>query len=125
MQFSIEIQKDLTEEEHELADDYAYRFVNYMAEHDNHYPLKGSGGRRSYLRRNRLGYRIEKSDLVFRRISKRLRKFGIFRIDTMIERGGGEINTNQCMCPIHLGGTRVVWRDKKPESYIYHLTTQN
>jgi len=118
--FSIEIQEGLGEEEQELAENQAVKFTEYTITHDMNFPLKGSAGRRSYIRRNRFGYHINKSGLVFRRISKRRRKFAVVRANELVLRASlSEVNLKQCMCPIHLGAERVVWRSGKPKTYEY------
>jgi len=119
--FQIEIQKELTEEESRAAIDFANEWISKTCSKDMQFLLKGKGGHRSYIRRNRFGYMLNDkvNDLVFRRISTHKRIFGIIKADTMVKPDGSEVNLNQCMCSIHRGGERVVWRDGKPEVFVY------
>jgi len=124
--FQIEIQKDLTEKELENAIDFAIEWIGRTCSNDLTYYLGGkTGGYKSYLRRNRFGFMINHTNtlvsntLVFRRISTGRRIFGIIRANTMIKPNGSEFKLKQCMCPKHRGGERVIWRDNKPETFIY------
>ena len=75
--FSIYIQSDLTDLERNIAIDYAKEFTIRTIKEDMHFPLKGAGGRASFLRRGTFGRLLNKEcTLVFRRISRNSRKFG-------------------------------------------------
>lgn len=119
--FQIEIQKELTEEETNDAIDFANDWISKTCGDDLTHHLGGrTGGYHSYIRRNRFGFMISRANtLVFRRISAKKRIFGLVRADTVVKPDGSEVNLNQCMCPIHRGGERVVWRDGKPEVFVY------
>lgn len=122
MNYCIEIQKSLSPSEYWIATFFADSFVLNTREKMDNFPHKGSGGRRSYLRRGTLGYMIPgMSGVVFRRISKNKRKFGIVKIETMVQKNGEEIDLKQCSCPRHLGGTKVKWRDKKPDTIVHRV----
>ena len=118
--FQIQIQKDLSYHEHNLSADFANDFISRTCGNSMKYALPTSGGYRSYLRRKRFGFLFDADNtLVFRRISPKQRKFGIVKADTLVEMSGNDINLNKCMCPIHLGSTKVKWKDKRPEMNIY------
>jgi len=119
--FQIEIQKDLNKEEMENAINYANGWIASTCDDMIFYLGGKTGGYKSYLLRGRFGYMPYKSEsLVFRRISYKRRVFGIVRANTMTLRDGSEIDLKQCMCPIHRGGERVMWRNgTKPETFIY------
>ena len=122
--FSIEIQLDLSEEEKKMAEDFANKFIVGTIKHNMNYSkhMNTRAGYSSYLRRGVLGLRIERGcDLFFRRISKRLRRFAIVKMNTMQEKGTGtDLNdvTAKCMCPKHHGGVEIEWR-YNPETYTY------
>jgi len=120
--FQLEIQKDLSEIDMKKAINFANNWISKTMSNDNlTYHLGGrSGGWHSYLRCNRFGYMNKNiAQLVFRRISTKRRVFGIVRADTMVKPDISEINLKQCMCPIHRGGERVVWRNGKPKTFVY------
>jgi len=120
--FQLEIQKDLSDNEQAEAIRFANEWISKTCGNNLIFNLGGrTGGWCSFLKRNRFGFMNSKTnDLVFRRISTDRRVFGIVKSDTMIKPDGSEINLNQCMCPIHRGAERVIWRGgKKPSTFIY------
>ena len=69
---------------------------------------------RSFYRRGILGKSLFftehhplKNKYFFRRLSNTKRIFGVIPIDEVISNNGDKIDTNQCMCAIHMGGTKV------------------
>ena len=121
--FSVEIQSDLTEDEDKEAREFIHRFVLNTLDNNFEFPIKGSGGRRSYIRRNVFGDAFSFTDrrLVFRRISKKLRRFAVVKPDTLVRYDTGEpitFNKRCCYCPTCLGGVRVKWKDR-PKMYEY------
>ena len=120
--FQIEIQKDITDDELSAAKQFANEFIsrtcrNYMVFH-----LGGrTGGFRSYLRRGRFGYLISKeTGLVFRRITRNKRIFGIVKYTELSDKETNRLpKMNMCMCPKHRGGLKVRWANKKPETFVY------
>ena len=127
--FQIEIQRDLTKEETEIAINFANRWIVKTCDNALIYYLGGrSGGYSSFIRRNRFGFMLKDSqglciskdiDLVFRRISTNKRIFGIVKASAVVKQDRSEVNLKQCMCPIHRAGERVVWRDIKPKTFVY------
>ena len=122
--FSIKIQTDLTDAERIIAEYHAKDFVIKTFKSYGKFPLTKSGGRRSYLRRGRFGKLLE-ANLVFRRISRNKRIFGIVRANTLLDK-----NTNEpidiptiCPCYHHLGQLKVTWREKPEMAYWFRLTT--
>lgn len=112
--FRIQIEEGLPAEQENKACDFAHHWMGEIMSAQCSWVAKWSrGGWRSYLRRGTFGYSLNgrgaktSEDLVFRRISKRQRIFGIMRAKHMRNLDGTEVNYNQCMCPMHLGGTRV------------------
>jgi hypothetical protein len=119
--FQIEIQKDLNEEELSIATAYIHHWISKTCETNLTYLLGGkSGGWGSYLRRGRFGFLLPYSNksLIFRRISTNRRVFGVFRTNTVVKPDGDEIKLG-CMCGKCTGEERVVWRDDKPETFVY------
>jgi hypothetical protein len=82
----------------------------------------GLGGRGShaFYRRGIFGLHNKNKTLVFRRISKHRRVFGVLQPKHLRNLDGSEINMNICMCASHLGGTRVKMDDFN--RYIYYST---
>jgi hypothetical protein len=120
--FSIDIQSGLTPEEDEVARTYAEEFTMNALYDDFKYPYRTRGGHSSYLRRGTFGNMIDdEKRLVFRRISRRLRKFAIVKADTMVDNEGNEVVMKQCRCPKHRGGTRVIWRDQQKPNMYNHI----
>ena len=118
--FQIEIQKDLTEHNYKLAVDFANDFISKTCASEMKYAIPTGGGYHSFLRRRRFGFLFNKdNNLVFRRISPKKRKFGIIKAGTMAEMSGDDINLKQCMCPEHMGSTKVKWKNKKPKMTVY------
>ena len=70
----------------------------------------GGKASRSFYKRGILGYCYKDTDLVFRRLSTNRRIFGIVHKD-QLEGINGEIEWNQCICSLHLGGTKVKMKD--------------
>ena len=111
--FRIEIEKGLTSEQKCKAEAFATKWAADTLQNDGSWVERWSrGGWRSYLRRGTFGHRLSGREvtedaLVFRRISKRRRIFAVMRAAHLRNLDGSPVNTQQCMCPEHLGGTRV------------------
>ncbi|KKL64373.1 hypothetical protein LCGC14_2165680 [marine sediment metagenome] len=120
--FRFEIQKDLNTDELKLAIDFANEFISDTCKNNMKFSFSRKAGYRSYIRRGCFGYRFDKkNNLVFRRISTKSRIFGIIKPDTMVDLLGKNVNLNQCMCPIHLGGVKVRWKSEKPDMNVYAI----
>jgi len=128
--FQIEIQKDLSDPDMKLAQNFANEFISKTCRDHMVFSYGGrTGGYASYIRRGKFGYLLlkptkegyfENTDLVFRRLSKNQRIFGIVKYTKLIDKATGKTpNINQCMCPKHRGGLKVRWADKKPETFVY------
>jgi len=113
----IEIQLGLTGDEWAMAAEYVRKFLDKIGpEYD--YSAWSRGGWKSMIRRNCYGYQIPKTSLVFRRISKARRVFGVVRHNTL-EAAGAELTTDACPCPNCQAMQRVVWKSgKKPEMVV-------
>lgn len=59
------------------------------------------------------------SGLVFRRISRNRRVFGIVHMDTLERVDGEPILIEQCMCPQHRGGQRVRFRERPQMETVF------
>jgi hypothetical protein len=123
--FAVEIQLDLSEEEKKSALKFVNEFVIGTLKKDMYYSkyMHTRGGYSSYLKRGVFGYRFdEENNLVFRRISRNQRRFAVVKANTLVNKDTKEVfnnkNMNMCMCPLHLGGTKVDW-SYMPETYTY------
>ena len=112
--FRIEIEKGLTSKQKQEAEAFVTKWTTETLGNDGSWVERWSrGGWKSYLRRGTFGYRLSgmkttlEDGLVFRRISKRRRIFAVMRAGHLRNLDGTPVNTQQCMCPEHLGGTRV------------------
>lgn len=80
----------------------------------------GGSGRKTYYNRGVFGVWLDEnksfapndSGLVFRRISRNRRIFGIVHVDTLERIDGEAIKIAQCMCPQHRGGQKVRFKDR-------------
>jgi hypothetical protein len=135
--FEIQIQKNLSPEERAKAVEYANKFIKDTCGHPtmNYLGMEKMGGYTTGLWRGRFGMNIW-NDLVFRRISKNKRAFGIVKQDTLevhndkplnrvdYLRGGGEptpngpVPNNMCNCPTHKGALKVRFKTR-PEMEVY------
>jgi hypothetical protein len=112
--FRIEIEKGLTSKQKQEAEAFATKWAADTLKNDGSWVERWSrGGWRSYLRRGTFGHRLSGREttpdtLVFRRVSKKRRIFAVMRATHLRNLDGSEVNTEQCMCPEHLGGTRVM-----------------
>lgn len=79
----------------------------------------GTGYRASYFRRGVFGMMSKSKKLTLRRLSKNRRIFGAVPIDMVVNKDGSPVNLDLCMCPSHLGGTKVKMSDGpfKEENY--------
>ncbi len=113
--FRIKIERGLSAEDKKKAQDFATKWALEVIENDCSWVERWSrGGWSSYLQRGTFGYSLNgrgaknEDDLVFRRISKRRRIFAVMRAKHLRNLDGSEIDFKGCMCPDHLGGTRVI-----------------
>jgi len=118
--FSIEIQLDLTEEEKAISEAFAEKFTHFAIENNFEYPLKGSGGYDSFLKRGTFGFLFDRDNtLVFRRISTKQRRFAIVKAGLLLDKKTNEhVVITRCVCPKCLGLTEVIW-NRLPETYTY------
>lgn len=91
------------------------------------YGVVGGSEKRTYYNRGSFGIWLDADrsfdatdgNLVFRRISKNRRVFGIIHIDTLERKDGEPIVINQCMCPIHRGGQKVRFKYRPKMETIF------
>ena len=77
-------------------------------------------GRRTYYNRGSFGIWLDEENsftptnscLVFRRISRNRRIFGVVHVDTLERTDGSVIEIAQCRCPQHRGGQRVRFKER-------------
>jgi hypothetical protein len=134
--FEIQIQKSLSPEERAKAVEYANKFISDTCKHPkmNYLGMNKMGGYTTGLWRGRFGFNIW-NDLVFRRISKGRRVFGIVKQETLevfndkpLNKLGykhghhhtpnGEVPNNCCSCPTHKGAIKVRFKTR-PEMETY------
>jgi hypothetical protein len=108
--FAILIQDGLEPVLHKQAVDFANDFIAKTCSDPNlrYFGVKG-GGYTSGIWRGRLGLTIGKTPLVFRRVSKHLRKFAIVKKDTM------EVHNDHPLWKTHFTPYQ---RDKIPDGPI-------
>jgi hypothetical protein len=98
--------KDIPEDDKKMVEE----FINDKYKHfssPNSYKV-GYTNSHSYYRRGVFGLRVDnKSKYTFKRLVRGSRIFGVVPTDLLVDKQGNPIDTNQCMCAIHLGGTRV------------------
>lgn len=83
--------------------------------------------RKTYFNRGSFGmwlddipnFPFKDSQLVFRRISRNRRIFGVVRVDTLERVDGEPIKIDQCMCPQHRGGQRVRFRERPQMETVF------
>jgi hypothetical protein len=112
--YQIQIESGLPPELDSKAREMADNFING---YKGKYGLGGRGSH-SFYRRGIYGLRHKDKDLVFRRISKNRRVFGVVQPKHLKLLDGSEPNLNWCMCAIHLGGQRV--KMDPIDTYIYY-----
>lgn len=120
----IKIQRDLSQDQIRRAITHINRFIVETIKDDGRYCGASGGGRRSYLRRGRFGYLLDtkQNDLTFRRISRNKRIFAVVHVSTLLDKETGKpVNLDRCMCPHHLGGTKVKWKNE-PEFFTHFKT---
>lgn len=110
--FQILIEDELSSDLDNEAIDFANKWVTRVINNDCSWRDQTWGGWKSYLRRGIFGFFISSKkntfeDLVFRRISKHKRIFGILRAKHLRLLNGNMPNLNQCICYYHMGGQRV------------------
>lgn len=127
--YRIEIQSDLDEYQQELAKKKADWFIEQVTKNNGQWNHLTRGGHPNGLplQRGVFGYSIRGernssevnyTELVFRRISRNRRIFGIVTPDRLRTKQGEKVNLNQCICKRHLGGERVDMLET--DTYIYH-----
>jgi hypothetical protein len=107
--YRVCIQKSLTAEQKEVGLKYIDEFIKKVAAKDGSYAraFNTCAGWRSWFKRGSYGMSVAKdSGLVFRRISKGRRIFGIQAIDSLIY--DKTHDHWSCACPQHKGSLRVV-----------------
>lgn len=128
--YRIVIEEGLSQEQQEIAEKVANTFIEYANEHDGYWKGQTGGGWSSALRRGIYGQSwgpgidLRKVGLVFRRVSRGRRVFGVIKVDHLIDREGNvglEIGKNMCMCPLHRGGIKVSLMTQ-PEVSTYYET---
>lgn len=117
----FKIQADITGDELKVCIDHIDEFVKSLRVDENgrfSWSHLTHGGHRGIpLKRNVLGYPVSKKyDLVFRRISKNKKIFGIVRIGELASLiDGSPLKLDGCLCVNCNGGTRVIWKTVMPE----------
>jgi len=116
----IKIQAGLSDEEVFEAKKFIENFLSRLRPNAEdrlvswkHMTCGGHGGRP--LGRGLLGERIGKTELVFRRISKNKRIFGVVRASELCLLDGSPVEIDLCVCRLCGGGQRVKWKSKIPE----------
>jgi len=118
--FQIEVQVGLTCEEWAAAAKFIKEcFIDRLKDGCWHHMTRGGHGGMPFGR-NLLGFRINDTNLTFRRLSKSTRIFGVVRIDTLEPADGSGVIPEGCVCRHCIGGTRVRWKTTKPETVIVH-----
>ncbi len=130
--FAIFIQEDLDQKQQDKAKSFANKFISSTClDPKFRYFGKTGGGYCSGLWRGRYGLEMPfQGELVFRRIAKNARKFGIVKPDTLVAHKGRPIIANKpsgwieckegeqipsgCGCPNCKGQTRVRWKNNTP-----------
>ncbi len=121
MNYELKIQKDLSDEQIEIAHKVANSFIENVAKYNGSYAkaYRTQAGYASYFKRNCLGYTwggLREAGLTLRRISKNKRVFGIMRLSDLYitELDITADKYNRCWCPAsspqrgnHGGGLRV------------------
>lgn len=126
--FSIYIQSDLNEEEKTCALNFVKDFISKtILDSKMRYFGKPGGGYTSGLWRGRMGITLPQNHLVFRRISKNLRKFAVVRKNTLtifndklLDKSHREYRDvfenfddekmNGCVCPRHSASLKVKFK---------------
>lgn len=119
--FQIEIQKDLNPDELSSAESFAKSFIiNTLKDPAMKYNGENcKGGWESYYKRGTLG-KLLGGCLVFRRVSKNRRVFGVVRLNELVRIDDNLIPSEKlCRCPVCSGSIPVKWKNKKPETFIY------
>ena len=120
--FQIEIQKNITDDELSIAKKFANEFISKTCRDHMIFYLGGrTGGYISYIRRGKFGYVINKeTGLVFRRISRNKRIFGIVKYTELLDKDTNKLpRADMCVCPKHRGCLKVKWKTKRPETFVY------
>lgn len=134
--FQVYIDKNLSKDERKNAIDFIHNKFLIPTVQDSKFRYFGGtgGGYTSGIWRGRFGIQIDDT-LVFRRISKNQRKFGVVKIcdlevfnDKLLDKShhiyrglvpNGEI-PNMCKCPRHKSSIKVRFKnDKKPDMDLY------
>lgn len=116
--FQLEIQNNLSNEEHKKALEYANKFIiNTLNDSKKRFGGHNTkGGYESYWKRGTFGFQFDRGSLVCRRISNNRRVFAIVRTEELelVEGSGCD-----CICPHHRGGAKAKWKNGKPKTFIY------
>ena len=135
--FEIHIQSDLLEEDHIICRQYADRFIEKTINHPDlrYFGNKSECGYTSGLWRGRYGIEINhypeykniSKPIVFRRISKNKRKFGLVYASSLVVENDSFLDKSQqnyreliqdgeipemCSCTRHKGSIKVSWKQK-------------
>lgn len=115
--FRLEIQKDLTPEERELAEEMCMEFATSKWS-DNWATGEGPNS----MRRKAIGWGrpYKKPKLLFRRISNGRRVFGVVRAD-MVKTDDGLLVSERsgCMCPTCTGGLKARFVNRPEMEFFY------
>jgi len=124
--YEIQIQSDLPRDVKAEATRWALQWGE--AHKDGYGAGKtATSERRTYFNRGVLGatlddlpsFAFDDSNLVFRRISRNRRVFGIVHINTMERIDGEPILLDQCRCPQHRGGQRVRFKERPTMESVF------
>lgn len=123
--YRILIQSDLDENSKKIAIEYCNDFFNKVGSQCSFknagYRRKTGGGHCSWFKRNTLGHVFDKNkSLVFRRISKNKRIFGVVKLQELVlKENKQEIDiTKSCNCP-YCTDFRVEFKNNIPEMDFY------
>jgi hypothetical protein len=114
--FRLEIQKGLTPEERKLAEEECEDFATSKWSDS-----WATGEYPNPMRRNVVGSPIKNSQLLFRRISKNRRVFGVVRANTVITDDGRLADNlgSGCHCGKCLGGIRARFVNRPEMEFFY------
>lgn len=124
--YEIQVQTDLPQPLKIEATQWAQ---TWGENHKDGYGLGDVGGsnRKTYYNRGAFGiwldgeksFTPDDSGLVFRRISRNRRVFGVVHVDTLERIDGEEIKIAQCMCPQHRGGQKVRFKERPAMDTVF------
>jgi hypothetical protein len=124
--YEVQVQANLPTPLKEEAKRWA---TEWAFNHKDGYGLGKVAGsnRKTYYNRGSFGIWLDErkdfaatdSGLVFKRISRNRRVFGVVHVDTLERTDGQEIVISQCMCPQHRGGQKVKFKERPQMETVF------